>query len=519
MLNLSFVVLLNSCAYISNDDVNFRLDPDQDGLGWEDDCEENNPYLSEPLEWYLDADEDGYGDPLNTLSACVQPEGYLSNNNDCNDDPENNGALFNPAAPEICDSVDNNCNGLIDDDDDTLSGNNYWYVDNDGDGEGSSETSMLSCFSQDGWAQNTDDCDDNNANISTYATEICDGLDNDCDSEVDEDLGETFYLDADLDGYGSQDHPITLCELQEGFSENNEDCDDVNPARYPDAEEICDYIDNDCDGTIDEGAALLYHQDLDEDGYGNPFMVLQLCELEEGASSNNEDCDDLDPEINPDQEEICDGLDNNCDGQADEGVSLQYLDADGDGYGDPQISSGSCFQEFGYVGNDKDCNDTNPDIHPLAGDFIDDLIDTDCDGLSCEAAPLGSAYFAVCQLSFWSEAALVCASGGYHFGSIQSSSENDLVQALTLTASAITGVETVWLGYTDLAQEGSWVWEDGYSGSYTNWMSNEPNNGNGNEDCAVMMASEENGGWNDESCLVLNQPALCTVRSTTSLNP
>ena len=119
MHTLSLIFILNSCAYISNDDVNLRLDPDQDGLGWEDDCAEKNPYLSEPLEWYLDADGDGYGDPLSSMSACVQPEGYLNNKNDCNDDPTNNGALFNPQALEICDGFDNNCNGLIDDDDNT----------------------------------------------------------------------------------------------------------------------------------------------------------------------------------------------------------------------------------------------------------------------------------------------------------------------------------------------------------------------------------------------------------------
>ncbi|MBM75251.1 MAG: hypothetical protein CMK59_07605 [Proteobacteria bacterium] len=518
---LSLLTTFISCAYISEDDVNIRLDPDQDGLIWKEDCEENNSALSEPLYWYLDADQDGYGDPQTELLACQQPEGYLSNNNDCNDDPDNNGALFNPEATEICDSIDNNCNGLIDDEDSTLSNNNYWFVDNDGDGEGSSENYILSCFPQDGWVQNSDDCNDNNANVSTASTEICDDLDNDCDAEVDEGLLLSFYLDADADGYGNAEFPILLCESQAGFSDNNEDCDDSNPTISPQAEEICDYIDNNCDSEIDEHVSSTYYQDFDGDGYGNPIVALELCEWQEGVSGNDYDCDDLDPQINPAQEEFCDGFDNNCDGQNDEGLSDQYLDADEDGYGDPQQSSGSCFEIEGFVPNSGDCDDSNANIHPFKGDSVDDSIDEDCDGLSCEAIQFGSAYFAVCEVDFWSQASPICESAGYSFGSIQNQTENDIVRGLVLSAAELTNIETVWIGYTDLNQEGFWLWEDGYAGTYTDWMQDEPNNNNSNEHCAVLDASShiDDGTWNDLNCLQPNHSALCVYRSTTTLSP
>ena len=93
-----------------------------------------------------------------------------------------------------------------------------------------------------------EDCDDDNADIHPSATEICDGVDNDCDGETDEQVTSTYYLDADEDGFGDPAHSIDACEMPDGYTSSGSDCDDEDPEAYPSNEEICDSVDNDCDG-------------------------------------------------------------------------------------------------------------------------------------------------------------------------------------------------------------------------------------------------------------------------------
>ena len=98
----------------------------------------------------------------------------------------------------------------------------------------------------------TVDCDDTDAAIHPGVTDICDGLDNDCDSQIDEDPDRTFYLDADEDGFGDPSHPLSSCDEHPSFVGNASDCDDGNASIYPEAPDVCDGRDNDCDGTIDD---------------------------------------------------------------------------------------------------------------------------------------------------------------------------------------------------------------------------------------------------------------------------
>ena len=174
------------------------------------------------------------------------------------------------------------------------------------------------------------------------------------------------------------------------------DCNDHSETIHPAAEEICDYIDNDCDGLIDDeddvgpsahGKVFL---DFDEDGFGDIKTVVGYCETPpelDGYIGEGGDCNDQDASINPLAQEVCDEVDNDCDELIDDlDPSLDqdttvsfYLDEDGDGFGDPSNSVSGCALPEGARDNSDDCNDDNPDINPSVEEDCDDGIDNDCD--------------------------------------------------------------------------------------------------------------------------------------------
>ena len=170
----------------------------------------------------------------------------------------------------------------------------------------------------------------------------------------------TFYLDQDSDGFGSMTESVELCEMPEGYVERGDDCNDLETMIHPNNYELCDGVDNNCDGTIDIDAEDRFeiYIDTDNDGFGNRNEVGELsCSLLEGYSTNNYDCDDDVGTINPNADEICDGIDNDCDDNTDENDSIDgsvwFVDEDNDGFGSSEGTMVSCSQPEDYVQNDR----------------------------------------------------------------------------------------------------------------------------------------------------------------------
>ncbi len=337
--------------------------------------------------WYPDADGDGFGAGPG-IESCTPLSGHSAVDGDCDDgDPERN-----PGEEEICDSKDNDCDGETDtDDDDLIAGR--WFRDADNDGYGTVLDELISCVQPTGYVADDTDCDDSELASNFGAAEICDGIDNDCDGLVDGDdradlIATSYYPDLDEDGFGAEGaDPWVACSGLDGFAPSTDDCDDGDPTVWPGAQEVCDGIDNDCDGDTDDAdssldlaTGQLGYADVDNDGYGDPLdpAAAQTCVPGGGQVFDATDCNDNDDEIFPGAPEYCDGVDHDCDNQVYEAAGEWYLDADNDGFGDPNISQIQCIPDPGYVQAGTDCNDNDFLINPDATEICDGT-DNDCD--------------------------------------------------------------------------------------------------------------------------------------------
>ena len=207
-------------------------------------------------------------------------DGYTEDEGDCDDA----NADLSPGVVEACDGLDNDCDGVVGDEE----------FDQDGDGFVPCDT----WIGEDPDIHGDGDCDDEDPTTFPLVDESCDGLDNDCDGVVPED-------EEDADGDGQR-----VC---------GGDCDDHNMSVYAGANENCDAtLDNDCDGVTDSNES-------DDDGDGwtdcqgdcddSDEMVSLADNDGDGYSACDGDCDDGDTSINPDAIDVCnDGIDNNCDG-------------------------------------------------------------------------------------------------------------------------------------------------------------------------------------------------------------
>ena len=209
-------------------------------------------------------------------------DGFYAEQDDCDD----SDLYIYPGALESCDEVDNNCDGVVDEGVQLT-----YYADADGDGFGDPDAVLLACARPEGSALTATDCDDSTADISPVGVEICDGIDNDCDEliddaddDVDLSTGLSFFADADGDGYGGRGTETIACAVGDGAVENEDDCDDENVDVNPDASEVCDGVDNDCDGLRDGDDddvvdTITAYSDADGDGYGDPGATIQVCEI------------------------------------------------------------------------------------------------------------------------------------------------------------------------------------------------------------------------------------------------
>jgi hypothetical protein len=423
-------------GYVASDDCDdedYYVNPEATevcGDGVDNDCDGliDDGSAVNAKKWYVDNDRDGFGDMNNDVSACAQPEGFVADALDCNDadpafhpgaqetdcnDPNdyncdgfsgfidndkdgwaacaecNDGdPTINPGADELCfDKIDNNCDGNIDDP--TSADATAWYLDYDSDGYGAEAFSEVSCFApSDAYISTGGDCDDHNASIFPGADEHCDGIDNDCDTEIDEDAidATTWYADTDSDTYGDPATGLLECVAPDGFVADSTDCNDSETEINPAEEEVCDNVDNNCDGNIDENAvdATHWHADSDVDDFGNPDMEIIACEQPTGYVEDDTDCNDSDAAVNPLSVEYCNAIDDNCDGDIDENTaadaSTWYLDSDGDTYGTSTVTWVSCAAPEGFVANGDDCNDLSTATYPGAPEYCD-RIDTDCDAI------------------------------------------------------------------------------------------------------------------------------------------
>jgi hypothetical protein len=219
------------------------------------------------------------------------------------------------------------------------------------------------------------DCDDGDASVHPDAEEICDGVDNDCDglldAEDDSAVLDSYFPDADGDGFGAGE-ALAACEQPSAHVLSSSDCDDGDASVHPDADELCDGTDNDCDGLTDDDDESTSNgtesfPDLDSDGFGDGSAGRAFCQAPDGWLSDSSDCDDADALIHPNALEICDGMDNDCNGFTDEAdddldlasAPLWYLDLDGDGDGDESTGLEGCLPPEGYVGSATDCDDSS----------------------------------------------------------------------------------------------------------------------------------------------------------------
>ncbi len=272
--------------------------------GDDDDCDQevDEAGAEGETEWFVDADGDGYGST--SVWACNQPGGTSVDSGDCDDD----SAAYNPGATEACDEptdyncdgsvgfADNDadgfaaclecrdddaavnpgavesCNGTDDDcdgeaDEPGAEGETEWYVDGDGDGYGSAST--LACDTPAGHVEVDGDCDDTDAGAHPDGTETCNGIDDDCDGNVDESSADadTWYADNDGDGHGDASASVASCDAPAGHVAAGDDCDDTDATVSPSARESCNAVDDDCDGAVDQGENALggaWRDDFDD---------------------------------------------------------------------------------------------------------------------------------------------------------------------------------------------------------------------------------------------------------------
>jgi hypothetical protein len=363
-----------------DDDGDEYVDCTVDAGGWDgvpivggDDCVDDDPTVHPDGDELCDGidnqcdgfpvdaeiDDDGDGYVECTIDAGGWDGPAIVGGDDCDDDLTDDADTIWPDAPELCDGIINDCNTG------SLPGNE---IDNDGDG-------YVECaIDAGGWdggdvpvgGQDCDDAAPHGPTVFPAAPELCDGIINDCDAgaldvrEVDND-GDGF-VECTFDG-GGWDGEVAVI--------GGDDCDDVTPkafAVYPGADELCDGIINDCT------TETLPSNESDDDGDSHVECAPRDGWVGDPSIVDGQDCDDSEPTIYQGAPFLCDGLKNDCD---DAGVHPDEIDDDGDFYVECDFDVPVWRDGFMIGGND--CNDTDPTIFPTASELCDGILN-DCDG-------------------------------------------------------------------------------------------------------------------------------------------
>ncbi len=387
-------------------------------------CATTCPDGSEPSSWFADLDGDGHGDPDQVREACERPWAFVASPDDCDD----NDADRRPGRIDDCNDIDDDCDGDIDED----GVDEQRFLDVDGDGYGTA-VSWTGCGAPPNTlyrARESGDCDDYDIETHPRASELCNGRDDDCDGDVDEDAIDRTRLFRDDDGDGFGSASTMGCPDDDGHTALGGDCDDGNRSVHPGAPELCNDRDDDCDGFADEEPSEggMYYLDLDGDGWGG-YGTVRACAAGEAyvrlepyydyasyydrygtyfyagtydggdvpygaylvlapVVASTGDCQDLNPSVHPNASEACDGTDNDCDTLVDDDdpslaqglANRYYADVDRDGYGRADLVTFACVRPPFYSLVAGDCDDTDDTVYPFSPEECDG-IDNDCNGL------------------------------------------------------------------------------------------------------------------------------------------
>jgi hypothetical protein len=268
------------------------------------------------------------------------------------------------------------------------------------------------------------------------------------------------------------------------------------------------------------GDPTRYFVDADGDLHGDGMApTMSACTAPPGYVEDGTDCDDACTACNPAAPEICDGLDNDCVGGADDGLPTERwsIDMDGDGYGDQAAGFDACGDPGpGYVMDETDCDDSNGAWNPAyPEELCGDSVDNDCDGTTdsgcyCDIYSVaGHGEYVYCSNGMdWAPARADCTRLGGQLAVLQSRAEQDAVW--TAIGGDVPMDEYVWLGGSDSATEAQWVWIDGApiglcvvspgvrcTCTECNWGPNQPSLSS--DDCLSMFQGY-GGQWSDRTC-------------------